>query len=88
VEASLEELRAAHEEAIRIYDELCIRTGGSDINITKNRVEVFVKDRERFEAKLHKAGMELPEHVAVVEVDSLIRPAVPGPIPRCGEWSP
>ncbi len=80
VEASLKELRAAHEEAIHIYDELCIRKGGPDINVTKNRVEVFVIDRERFEAKLRKAGVELPEHVPVVEVDSLIRPAVPGPI--------
>lgn len=83
VEASLKELEAAQEEAIRIYDELCIRTGGSDINITKNQAEVYVTDRERFEAKLRRAGVELPEHVAVVEVDSLIRPAVPGPIPRC-----
>jgi hypothetical protein len=85
VEASLKELEAAQEEAGRIYDELCLRAE-SGINITKNRVEVYVTDRERFMAALRRAGVELPEHVAVVEVENLLRPSVPsaGPIPRCG----
>ena len=39
------------------------------INITKNRVEVYVTDRERFEALLRRASVEHPEHVAVVKVD-------------------
>jgi hypothetical protein len=84
VEAPLKELEAAQAEAERIYDELCLRAE-SGINITKNRVEVYVTDRERFMAALRRAGVELPEHVAVVEVDNLLRPSVPspGPIPRC-----
>ncbi len=83
VEATIRELEAAQEEAMRITDDLCLRAE-SDINITKNRAEVYVPNRERFEAKLRRAGVELPEYVAVVEA-GLSRPTVPspGPIPRC-----
>ena len=73
VEASIAELKVAQEEAGRITDELGIRAD-SDINITKNRGEVYVTDREHLEAALRESGEELPKHVVVVEVEGLARP--------------
>ena len=73
VEASMEELSAAQNEAHRIVEELGIRAD-SDINITKNRVEIYVTDRGRLEAALRKSDQVLPEHVAIVEVGGLARP--------------
>ncbi len=73
VEASIAELKAAQEEAGRITDELGIRAD-SGIDITKNRVEVYVTDAERLEAALRASGEELPEHVVIVEVEALARP--------------
>ncbi len=74
VEASMEELEAAQGEAYRIItEELGIRAT-SDINITKNRVEIYVTDRGRLEAALRESGQEMPEHVAIVEVEGLARP--------------
>jgi hypothetical protein len=73
VEASMEELSAAQNEAHRIVEELGIRAD-SDTNITKNRVEIYVTDRARLEVALRESGQELPEHVAVVEVEGLARP--------------
>ena len=74
VEASMEELRAAQEEAYRIVtEELGIRAD-SGINIQKNRVEIYVTDEERLEKAMSEAGVEMPEHVAVVEA-GLARPS-------------
>ncbi len=73
VEASIKELGAAQEEAGRITDRLGIRAD-SDIDITKNRVEVYATDAERLEAALRASGEELPEHVIIVEVEALARP--------------
>ena len=71
VGASIAELSAAHNEAHRIVtEELGVRAN-SDINITKNRVEIYVIDKEGLEAALREAGEEMPEHVAVVEVKEL-----------------
>ena len=74
VEASMEELSAAQNEAHRIVtDDLGIRAD-SDIDITKNRVEIYVTDKERLKAAMREAGEEMPEHVTVVEVEQLARP--------------
>ncbi len=70
VEASIRELGDAQEEAGRITDRFGIRAD-SDIDITKNRVEVYVTDAERLEAALRASGEELPEHVVIVEVKAL-----------------
>ena len=35
--------------------------------VKKNRVEVYVKDKARFEAALREGDARLPEHVAVLE---------------------
>jgi hypothetical protein len=74
VEASMEELEVAQNQAYRIVtEELGIRAD-SDIDITKNRAEIYVTDKERLEAALRESGQELPEHVAVVEVSGLAQP--------------
>lgn len=73
VEASMEELEAARNEAYRITEELGVRAD-SDINITKNRAEIYVTDKERLEVAVREAGVRMPEHVAVVEVEGLSRP--------------
>jgi hypothetical protein len=74
VEASMEELRAAQEEAYRIVtEELGIRAD-SGINIQKNRVEIYVTDEERLEQAMIEAGVGMPERVAVVEA-GLARPS-------------
>lgn len=73
VEASIAELSAAQNEAYRIVEELGIRAD-SDINITKNRAEIYVTDKERLEAAMREAGVRMPEHAAVVEVEGLSRP--------------
>ena len=73
VEASIKELGVAQEEAGRITHRLGIRAD-SDIDITKNRVAVYVTDAQRLEAALRASGEELPEHVVVVEVEALARP--------------
>lgn len=71
--ASMEELSAAQNEAHRIAEKLGVRAN-SDINITKNRAEIYVTDKERLEKAMSEAGVEMPEHAAVVEVDGLSRP--------------
>jgi hypothetical protein len=74
VEASIAELKDAQNEAHRIVtEELGVRAD-SDINITKNRAEIYVTDKERLEAALRESGQELPEHVEVVEVGGLAQP--------------
>ena len=74
VEASMEELATAQNQAYRIVtEELGIRAD-SDINITENRAEFYVTDRGHLEAALRDSGQEMPEHVAIVEVEELARP--------------
>lgn len=74
VEASMEELKAAQNRAHRIVtEELGVRAD-SDIDITKNRAEIYVTDRGCLEAALRGSGQEMPEHVAIVEVEELARP--------------
>jgi hypothetical protein len=70
VEATIAELKAAQNEAHRLTDELGLRAN-SDINITKNRAEIYVTDKEGLEKAMREAGLEMPEHVAVEEVKDL-----------------
>ena len=70
VEASIAELKAAQNEAHRITNELGVHAN-SDINITKNRAEIYVTDKEGLEKAMREAGLEMPEHVAVEEVKDL-----------------
>ena len=70
----MEELATAQNQAYRIVtEELGIRAD-SDINITKNRAEIYVTARGHLEAALRDSGQEMPEHVAIVEVEELARP--------------
>lgn len=71
--ATMVELEAAQAEAIRIVDNLDV-PADSDINVYKNRAELYITDRARFEAALREADAQLPNHVAVIEVDGLARP--------------
>jgi hypothetical protein len=72
-DASLAELLAAQRKAGRIVDRLGFRADLS-VDIVKNHAEVFVTDRDKFRAELRKAGLRLPEHVVVIEVEELSRP--------------
>jgi hypothetical protein len=74
VEASLVELRAARAEADKIFERLGI-TASSGENLSKNRIEFYVKDEAEFESKLNASGLELPDHVVVMEGETF--PAVP-----------
>lgn len=65
-EATYAELVAAQREAGRMLDRLKIAHASGD-NVKKNRVEIYVKDKARFEAALQEEGARLPEHVVVVE---------------------
>jgi hypothetical protein len=47
----------------------------SSTNVQENGVEPNVKDRARLEATLHEAGLRLPNHAKVVEVEGLAEPA-------------
>lgn len=81
VEASLVELKDAQAGAVRIAEELNI-PASSDINITKNRAELYPPDQASFEAALQEAGVELPDHVAVLGPEEPPRPpeeSVPDP---------
>lgn len=74
-EVSFAELKTAQRKAGRIVDRLDFRADLS-IDIVKNHAEIFVTDRDKFRAELRKAGLRLPEHVALIEVEGLSRPAV------------
>ena len=65
-EATAVELEAAQHQASRMLDRLKI-AHASGTNVKKNRVEIYVKDRARFEAALREGGARLSEHVVVVE---------------------
>lgn len=73
-DATLTELEAAQAEAGRIVRELDTRAD-SGINVQENRVELYVTDRTRLDAALREAGLRLPDHVAVIEVERLAEPA-------------
>ena len=73
-EASIAELEAAQEEAYRIVTEELGIHADSGIDIRKNRVEIYVNDEERLEKAMSEAGVEMPEHVTVVEA-GLARPS-------------
>lgn len=66
-EATLEELAAAQREVGQVFDRLKNDHAASGTNLKKNRVEIYVEDKERFEAALWEEGARLPEHVVVVE---------------------
>ena len=66
-DATAAELEAAQRELGRLFDRMNNEGAASGTNIQKNRVEVYVKDKERFEAALRESGARLPEHVVVVE---------------------
>jgi len=74
-DATLKELHAAQDKAIRLVDELGIKTEGTGTNIQKNRAEIYVTNKVQFEAALREAGARLPEHVEVVEVERQMRPS-------------
>lgn len=66
-EATLEELGAAQREVGQVFDHLNNEGAASSTNVKRNRVEVYVKDKARFEAALRQEGVHLPEHVVVLE---------------------
>ena len=66
VEASLAELNAARAQAEQMLEQQGISYSSGE-NVFKNRVEIYVADEARLERELHASGLELPEHVAVVE---------------------
>lgn len=75
-EATLAELISAQREAGHILDRLDYRAD-SGVNTMKNRAELYVTDRDEFRTELRKAGLRLPEHVTLIEVEGLSRPSVP-----------
>jgi hypothetical protein len=66
VEASEAQLNAARADAERMVDGLGIPYSSSD-DIMNNRMEIIVRNKPRAERKLRAAGLELPEHVVLIE---------------------
>lgn len=73
-EVPLKELKVERRRADRIVDRLDIRAD-SAIDVERNRGEIFVTDRRETRTRLREAGVQWPEHVAVIEVEELSRPA-------------
>ena len=80
------ELEAIQAQALRELDKLDFGVS-IFINVPENRVEVPVSDRTWFESELQRVGAELPEGVALVEVEGgstakdrylVLTPPVPG----------
>lgn len=71
-EATLPELYAAQKQAGNIVERSGVRAD-LGIDIKKNHAEVFVTDRRKAEDKIERAGLQLPEHVALIEVEGLLR---------------
>jgi hypothetical protein len=71
VEASMIELNAARAGAERMLDRLGIAYSSGD-NLFKNRMEIYVTNRDRALRKLDAAGLELSEHVVILEGMGLI----------------
>ena len=91
-EATLEELTAAHQAAMREIDKLGIDVT-SALDVVENRVAIFVADEGWFREQLDGAGIRLPEQVELVaaggrsagEIDICATPEVPGvAFPRQG----
>lgn len=74
VEASLIELNAARAEAEGMMDRLGVRYDSGD-NIYKNRMEIYVANKERVLRKLDAAGLETPRHIVLLE--GMASPDVP-----------
>jgi hypothetical protein len=74
VEATEAELKAARAQAERIFNRLDIPHDSGD-NIMKNRMEILVANKARFERELRASGLNLPEHIVVLE--GMARPDVP-----------
>lgn len=74
-EATLAQLEEAQSESMRIAELLGIAVE-SDINVTQNRVELYVldKDRERFDDALREQIVSLPENLEIITVDRLSVP--------------
>jgi hypothetical protein len=72
-DATLAELMTTQEAAIRVAEEVGV-PADSDINIRKNRAELYVTDRQGFCDALREAGLWLPEYVVVIEVERLATP--------------
>ena len=66
VEASMIELNAARAESEAMMDRLGVRYDSGD-NILKNRMEIYVADRDLVLRKLDAAGLEMPRYVVVLE---------------------
>ena len=66
VEASMIELSAARAEAEAMMDRLGVRYGSGD-NIYKNRMEIYVADKDRVLRGLDAADLEIPRHVVALE---------------------
>ena len=69
-EYSLTELRIQQEEAGEIVDETEF-DWSADINIKKNRAEIWVTDRQEVQDAISDERRDLPEAVAINEVDAL-----------------
>ena len=91
-QATLEELTAAYQAAMRQIDKLGIDVT-SALDVVENRVAIFVADEAWFREQLDGAGIRLPEHVELVaaggrsagEIDICATPEVPGvAFPRQG----
>lgn len=67
VEASMVELNAARAKAEGMFDRLGVVYGSGE-NVFKNRMEIYVADAAHARRNLRAAGLELPEHVVVIEM--------------------
>ena len=72
-DATYAEILAAQKEAGRITDRLGMSVS-SGTSVEKNRAELYVEDREHFEAALREADERLPNHIVVVEDKGLANP--------------
>jgi hypothetical protein len=68
VDATLEELEAAQDEATSIYESKGVAFN-SDIDVIQNRVEVYVTDETRERVRVQST--QLPEQVAEIPVNTL-----------------
>lgn len=74
---SLAQLQHDQTEAFNLVVEELAIPAGSGIDITNNRVELYVGDLERLEAALQQAGKRLPGSVLAVEEPELDAPGEP-----------
>jgi hypothetical protein len=75
VELTVEELEAIATEADRIVARLGMTQVSSGLNTSMSPVELFVPNKAKFQRHLRASGLELPEHVVVIE--STVGPLVP-----------